>query len=159
MLNYICEISRNGIVEQAIGAFLGFVFALLSAWITAIIAKRIKICTLRKRVYTELAEVYFCITSRENNETLLYYDCPIWDSIIASAMLLEMGDNAFLQPLVEIYGRLNILRGQEQKMLEEDETQNPSSDIIGKRKKLAAIIQNSILFKKMEQVAKKTIKR
>jgi len=148
------NINRNSIIEQAIGAFFGFVLALLSAWLTAFVAKRIKIYKLRKRVYIELAEVYNGITPSEHNATLLYYDCPIWDSIISSGILLDIGNNAFLQPLGEIYGQLNILRDLEQKMLEENEEQTPNEYIIAKRTKLISIIKESEHFKHIDQMAK-----
>ena len=153
------EIDVKNIIELAIGAFLGFLFALFSAWITAVIAKLIKIHRLRKRVYLELAEVYFDIILTENNETLLYYDYPIWDSVIASAILLDIGDNSFIQSLVQIYERLKILKGLELKELSKNENQNPNEDILYKRKNLAKIIANSEHFKYISKLENKVNKK
>jgi hypothetical protein len=143
------------IIEQVIGAFLGFVLALLGAWLTTFIVKRIKIHNLKKRAYLELAEVYYSKKYEKNQYTLLYYDHPIWDSIISTGVLLEIGDNAFLQSLVSIYARLEILKELEQKMVSENEEQNPSSDILKKRKKLATDIQNSEYFKYINEIVSK----
>jgi hypothetical protein len=143
------------IIEQAIGAFFGFVLALLSAWLTAFIVKRVKIHNLKKRAYLELAEVYDSIESDKNKLTLLYYDHPIWDSIISSGILLDIGDNAFLQSLVNIFGRLEILKKLELKMISENEDQNPSDDVLEKRKKLVTDIQRSKHFKNIKQIARK----
>jgi len=146
---------RIGIIEQAIGAFFGFVFALLSAWLTTFIVKRIKIYNLKKRAYLELAELYRSIQPDRNQYTLFYYDHPIWDSIISSGILLDINDNALLQSLINIYGRLEILKELELKMMSENEEQNPSSDVLEKRKKLATDIQKLKNFEYINKIVNK----
>ena len=147
------------ILEQAIGAFFGVIPALFGAWITTGIVKRIKICNLKKRAYLELAEVYQSIVFDKNQYTLLYYDHPIWDSIISSGILLDISDNAFLQSLVNIYGPLKILKELELKMASENEDQNPSNDVLEKRKKIVTIIQNSEHFKYINKMNGKLSKK
>ena len=143
-------ISGSSIVEQAIGAFIGFALALVGAWFSGKIAKKMKIRSLKKRVYLELTELYSDIKSPRYKNTLLSYDFPIWDSVISSAILLDIGNNTFLQSLVAIYGRLKILQDSEHKMLLEDEEQKPTPEVLKKRDNLVKFIEDSEHYKQIK---------
>ena len=149
------EINGSSIIVQAIGAFIGFALALVGAWFSRKIAKKRKIRSLKKRVYSELTEVYCAIKSPEYKNTLLHYDLPIWDSVISSATLLDIGDNAFLQSLVAIYGRLKILKYSEHKILSENEEQKPAHEVLKKRENLVKFIEGSEHYKQIETNIKK----
>ena len=147
LIGIFTGINVNNIVVQAIGAFIGFALALVGAWITKKIAKKMKIRSLKKRVYLELNDMYSAIKSPANKSTLLYYDFPIWSSVISSAILLDIEDHMFIQSIVAIYGRLIILKDSESKILSDNQERKPTDEILKQRDNLVKFIENSEHYK------------
>ena len=128
--------------DQKFGPVWSFFFTLFAAWIIAEIVRWNVSRRFKKNVYSELAGVYLAIQSNKNQHTLLYYYLPIWDSVIASAILvnLKILDYAFLRSLFKIYGHIKMLHDCEQEESKTGKTQ-PSKAVLDKRANLKKAIE------------------
>lgn len=155
VINVVCECSKSTIDwsqfwPSMIATFVGFVLALISAFITSVVSKKFKIQHLKNRVILELAKIYKDI--KENDKSLLTYDCPIWDSIISSSLLLDIGDNEFILELSSLYGQIKILEQCECKYLNESsESMIPDKKVLFKRATTANKIENSKYYSRIQK--------
>lgn len=150
----ICKCSNSAVdwsqfLPSMIATFFGFVLALIGATLTGLVTKRIKISKLRNRVFFELAQFYIDIT--ENDDSVLSYDYPIWDSVISSSILLDIGDNGLLSELSNLYGQIKVLAQLEESDFAEGvDNTTPSKQILKKRRETAAAILSSTCSKNIQ---------
>ena len=140
------------IFVQAVGTLLGTVAAVIGAYLVI----RWKIRTLKGEVYFEIAVIYRDVESTAN-QSFLHYSCPIWDSVIASTMLLYIGDSHFSRSSRGIYSHIKMLQSLEQGEQKTGRS-GPSRSVLAQRKNLIMLIGRQDYFKDIEGILVKLSK-
>ena len=146
MINNLLEINWDDIIVQSIGAFLGFLFALILALISYFINRRIEISKIKRSLRIELNGI---INDFDNNSwQLLSYSTPFWDSILSTGSLLSFSVLStkksitdFLIPIGEVYAEIKLLDELEKSIYLETNATTITNEVKNKR----AIIRNQIV--------------
>lgn len=111
-----------------IGAFLGFLFALLSEMIISKIVGKQEIKSYMRNIRKELQAVYEALEEHKDSRDLsLMFDLPIWEAFVLSGEIRELLNTSFYVDLLTVYSKL--------KKANELEANDPDNDdaIISKR--------------------------
>ena len=146
MINNFLAIDFDDIIVQSIGAFLGFLFALILALISSFINRRIEIAKIKRSLRIEL---YGILKDFDNNNgQLLSYSTPFWDSILSTGSLLSFSVLStkkaikdFLIPIGEVYAEIKLLDKLEESIYLETNARTITNEVKNKR----AIIHNQIV--------------
>ena len=114
MINNLLKINGDDIIVQSIGAFLGFLFALILALVSSFIKRRIEISKIKKSLRIELYRVLKAFD--EHPDQLMSYSTPFWDSLLSTGLLLNFSIlptkktiNDFLTPIGVVFAEIKIL--------------------------------------------------
>lgn len=157
-MNLLAAITINpqNIIEEGIGAFFGFLFALISAGIIAFINRRIEVNKLKSSLRIELGGVKDDLTNPDNATILLSYSTPFWDSIISTGSWLNFTILArrrsikrFLEPVGKVYAKIKLLDELEKSVSLTSNTVSPN--IIGKRIAICNDVNNLYFMKPLKE--------
>ena len=145
MVNNLLEIAWDDIFVQGIGAFLGFLSALLLAIITSFIKRRVEISKIKRSLRIELKGILDDFNNKRNS--LLSYSTPFWDSLLSTGSLLSFSVfptkntiRDFLRPIGEVYAEIKLLDELEKSVYLT--TKKVTNEIKNKRATIATQIKN-----------------